>query len=226
MALNEKKATKLQPDILREKWRDSQIKNQRHLCAAIDSSWRQKQILESKAQRTFSELVLGLSDCRSVDDDLRMDFVTSGFKFSEGVPKWSDEQQAGDFDAESVPASPKSIPCLSGWLFKKKESSFALMTPFSRWRKSWFVVVMQPDSLILNRYDGDMFGTPTKATIFNLGHNASREQRLDGCDRFCFSVAMVGVKGRIVLAGDSKAQTESWVATLNSVMTEIRAERT
>jgi hypothetical protein len=33
----------------------------------------------------------------------------------------------------------------------------------------------------------------------------------------------VDSKSRIVLAGDSKAQAENWVATLNSVMAEMGA---
>ena len=227
---DEEEITMLQPDVLREKWRHDQIQRQKYMCSVIDSTWRKKQVVGSTEQSAFSELVLGLSECSGVDDDFKTDFGISDFVFSEGAPRCSEEQLACDSDkSESIPMVPsslKSIPCLSGWLSKKKESSFAFMTPFSRWRKSWFVVVMHPDSLILNRYDGDMFSTPTKATIFDLGHKASREQGLDGCGRFCFSVAMVGVKARIVLAGDSKAQTENWVATLNSVMTEMRAERT
>ena len=83
--------------------------------------------------------------------------------------------------------------------------------------------MMERDALILNRYDGDTFSTPTKALALDREHKASREQALDGRDRFCFSVSTVDSKVPIVLAGDSKAQAENWVATLNSVMAEMRS---
>jgi hypothetical protein len=54
------------------------------------------------------------------------------------------------------------------------------MTASSRWQKNWFVVVMQPSSLILNRYDGNAFSTPTKVTALDQGRKASREKDLDG----------------------------------------------
>jgi hypothetical protein len=82
---------------------------------------------------------------------------------------------------------------------------------------------MEPGALILKRYDGDTFSAPTKAMALDRAHKASREPALDGRDRFCFSVSTVDSKARVVLAGDSKAQAENWVATLNSVMAEMCA---
>ena len=206
---------KLQAEELRSKWRDLQIKNQKYQCAAIDSTWRQKQVKAasgSNTQSTFSELVvLGLGDYSSSAEDF----------FSSDSPKWVDGLSACD-KGGCVQSAQAPTPCLSGWLSKKKESSIAFMTPFSRWRKSWFVVTMEPDSLILNRYDTDTFSTPTKATALDLGQKARREQALDGSDRFCFSVLIVDSRARIVLAGDSKAQADNWVATLNSVIAEMR----
>ena len=216
----------LQPEVLRIKWRHTQIQNQKYMCNAIDSSWRQKQVSSgSKAQNTFSELVLGQSECNSVDDHFSTDFGISEFGFSGGIFKRTDEFLACDVDkSEGVPSALKSVPCLSGWLARKKSSKISFMKHFGRWRKSWFVIMMQPDSLILNRYDGDTFGTPTKAAVLDLGHMASREHALDGHDRFCFSVSTANSNARIVLAGESKAQAETWVATLNSVIAEMRAE--
>ncbi len=213
---------KLEPEAVRSKWRNVQMQNQRNMYAAIDSTWRQKQVSAtsgSNAQSTFSELDLGQSEHNRVDD-----FDISGFGIPEGSAKGFDEHSACDvYKSEYVPSALSSTPCLSGWLSKKKASSLAFMTPFSRWRKSWFVVMMEPGTLILNRYDGDTFSAPTKATVLDLRRKASREPALDGCDRFCFSVLTVDSKTRIVLAGDSKAQAENWVATLNSVIAEMGA---
>ncbi len=44
----EDEITRLQPDVLRSKWRHTQIKNQNNMCAAIDSTWRQKQVTETQ----------------------------------------------------------------------------------------------------------------------------------------------------------------------------------
>jgi hypothetical protein len=226
---------KLHPDILRSKWRNVQILNQLYMSAAIDSTWRQKQfsaIPGSSVQSAFSELGLGLSESSSTGDD---DFGTFEFGLSENSPPkcvdggWActDVDTIGCVQSElwsnCVQSVLASTPCLSGWLSKKKASGLAFMTPFSRWRKSWFVVMMEPAALILNRYDGDTFSAPTKATILDFGRKVSREPALDGRFRFCFSVLTVDSKTRIVLAGDSKAQAENWVATLNSVMAEMRA---
>ena len=78
--------SRLSQDVLRDKWRQDQMQKQKYMCAAMDSTWRQKQIFRSTAQSTFSELVLGLNECSSVDDDFKMDFHISGFGLSEGSP--------------------------------------------------------------------------------------------------------------------------------------------
>ncbi len=212
---------KLRPDVLRSKWRQVQILNQKYMSAAIDSTWRQKQVSGPNEQSTFSQLGLGLSESNSSLDD----FDISGFGLSEGTPSHLVCGLAACeiIKTECLQPALSSTPCLSGWLTKKKASSISFMTTFSKWKKSWFVVMMESDALILNRYDGDMFSAPTNSMALDLGHKASREPALDGRDRFCFSVSTGDSKARIVLAGDSKAQAENWVATLNSVMAEMDA---
>jgi hypothetical protein len=214
---------KLQPDVLRSRWRHVQIQQQKHLCTSIDSTWRQKQVAaSSESQPAFTELVLE-SSCSSAGD-FSTDFGISKCGMSEGTPKWLDEPLACEIDKHESFSTTQTIPCLSGWLLQKKASHVTFMKYFSKWRKSWFVVVVQSNSLILNRYDGDAFSTPANSTVLDLQHDVRREQGLDGSDRFFFSVSSVDCKARIVLAGASRAQAENWVATLSSVMADMRAE--
>jgi hypothetical protein len=217
---------KLQPDALRSKWRHIQIQNQKYLYASIDSTWRKSQVSalsgSQDSQRAFSELVLR-SD-HSSDDFITTDFDLSECAWSERIPKWVDGPLTCDIAKDDTVQNALTIPCLSGWLLQKKSSNVAFLQYFSKWKKSWFVVVAQLDSLILNRYDGDAFSTPAKSIVLDPGYTARREQGLDRSDRFCFSVSAVDCKTRIVLAGACKAQAEHWVATLNSVITEMHAE--
>ena len=130
---------RLQPEVLRSKWRHAQMKKQKHLSVAIDSTWRLKQVSGSGTQSTFSELGLGQSECSSVDD-----FTTGTglmvFESSEDGPKWFDDRLlAGDMDqSDDVQIAELPTPCVPGWLSKKKSSTDAFMKPFSRCRKSWF----------------------------------------------------------------------------------------
>ncbi len=125
---------KLQPDVMRSKWRHVQIQKRKHLCASIDSTWRQKQVAaSSESQRAFSELVLE-SNCSSAVD-LTTDFGISECGMSEGNPEWLDEPLACDIDKYATSQTTQTIPCLSGCLLQKKASHVAFMKCFSKWKK-------------------------------------------------------------------------------------------
>jgi hypothetical protein len=238
------------PAEVKLKWRNEQIVKQRLLLANIDGTWRRKQLesceAANNAQCTFSKLDISweatlISEFNHSDLDNAIGYVlidtnkvsstrhstpkekTREKKAFEICPE-SFEQNCEDSARSLQPTGHPDlpIPCVSGWIAKqRKPRSFGLRL-FQTWKSSWFVVVLEGDTLLMNRYDGEAYSTPDKSVRLCPLRCATREPESDGKGRFCFSVAVAGDKRRMLLGAGSSQQAEHWTEVLNSVAHDIR----
>ena len=199
--------------VIKAKWHVEQIRNQRK--GEIDSSWRRKQLAKTIDCNSSLRQLDGI--CKETDD------VFFGFTSNKDTEDSATKSGIESFRHDRALPPDISIPCLSGWLFKRRKATFLGLSISRGWRRCWFVAVMEAGGLTLARHDKEPYTTPTKLFRLNTELCAVAETTLDGAGRFCFSVSVAGIRERMALGASSQEQAEQWRSTLNSVSRTIRA---